>query len=220
MTINVGGRCRPEELRDLSPYIWAMCTTVQYQDKTFLTGNDNTRMPLRSDHPKAAKYMVRVRKAPVVPQLLCDPPARPLSDEAITDEHHNYAAFVLGVLLADWDWRERLARVQGDVYAALLAWEAEPVQDGVQGIPYKIARTVQRNMDEVANAKRRMRESAQRFREARAQAGVVAYDSDLDEAAYETDEEDFNDQSGLAPAGVDDNEANASVEALLNHDPM
>jgi hypothetical protein len=125
-------RYRPACLRDLSPYEFTMYfnTKARFRfndepaDDEFddLTAN---QWAFAEGHPHRADRFVLKRRVPVVPNLFMDPPPRPGPDEEIGDRHAAYAAYMLGLLLADHDWSARVAASGGCAWRALVAWETE-----------------------------------------------------------------------------------------------
>lgn len=175
-------RHRPLELRALSPYTYFMWfavvknkqqaapATCEADGDAYTAGASDGEAPhipdnrfrLAAQHPFAATHAVRRRRKPVVPQPLSDPPARPAEDD-VTEKHEIYAATMLGLLFADWDWQERLRQADGSPWRALLAWEAEHDDADPDDHNRAIARYLQRNFTAIAAARRRIRHSARTF---------------------------------------------------------
>lgn len=85
-----------------------------------------------------------------------DAPPRPAPTDQPGEQHDAYAAYMLGVLFADWDWRARVAAANGSPWRALAAWEAEPDDSDAR----EITRRIINNMDDVSAARRRIRRTA------------------------------------------------------------
>jgi hypothetical protein len=170
---------------------------------------------LASGHPLAATHEAVRRRQPAVPQLLTDAPVRPPDTDEPGSAHEDYAAFALGVMLADWDWAERIAAVGGSAWRAYKAWLAEPLPDGPAGLGYVVARTVLERMAATAAARRRIRHTA---READGLVGggmdaaAAAASDDDDDQSYNTDD-DLPDGDADPPAS--DGAVTDSLRELL-----
>jgi hypothetical protein len=123
---------RPACLRDLSPYEYTMCFNTNVRTRFNDEPGDDTfadltasQWALEEGHPHRADKYVLKRRVLVVPNVYMDPPPRPGSEEEVGDRHAAYAAYMLGLLLADHDWSARVAATGGCVWRALVAWETE-----------------------------------------------------------------------------------------------
>jgi len=115
------------------------------------------RFALNVGHPKHATHMARRLQQPVVTQLIGEGYPRPAFDGTVTEAHDVYAAYILAVFFADWDWQQRLTAAGGSAWQALTAWEAEADADTDSRV---VTRRLIRNADDVAAARLRIRTRA------------------------------------------------------------